>query len=331
MLFSVVVPIYNAEQFLEECLNSIINQTEKDFELILINDGSEDKSKDICLAYCEHYKNIKYLEIPNSGVSIARNTGIEIAKGEYLLFCDSDDYWSPRLLETLKPYVLSADYDMINFGHCVDCYENRKKIGSYTRSVPEAVEINADEWKEKIRYYWNSDIGKLATWDKAIRRQMIIGEKLKYYCGQVVLEDFAFVLQNWNVSRKVLLLPDILYHFRREVEHEGIMRRQKTNLYIDLDRTVQNFICFLKEKNITSRDFPEAREFIFSTYTMALERIKDNRADDETVIEVISQLMRNPVFLEMERSLWGRRIKTLKYLYRCKLRCFLILYMKYIY
>lgn len=331
MLFSVVVPVYNAEKFLKVCLDSIVNQTEEDFELILVNDGSQDKSKDMCLDYYRHYKNIKYLEISNSGVSVARNMGIEMAEGEYLLFCDSDDYWDSKLLETLRPYAASGEYDMINFGHCVDCYENGKKIGSYTRSIPEEIEINEDEWKEKLRYYWNSDIGKLAIWDKAICRKLITNKELRYHCGQVILEDFDFVLQNWSVSRKILLLPNILYHFRSEVEHGGVMRRAKANLYTDLDRTARHLIQFLQEKNITKEDFPEADEFIFSTYTTALERIKHNRADDKTVKEVVQKLVMNPIYLKHCQKFFGRRIKVLVTLCRYKLYGLAVLYMKHIY
>lgn len=331
MLFSVIVPVYNAEKFLRECIESIINQTEQGFELILVNDGSTDNSKNICLDYRLQYKNIKYLEISNSGVSVARNTGIEVAEGDYLLFCDSDDYWSPKLLETLKSYVASGSYDMINFGHCVDRYENGKKIGSYTRSVPEKMEINEDEWKEKLRYYWNSDIGKLATWDKAIRRQLITNKDIRYNCGQVILEDFDFVLQNWSVSQKILLLPDILYHFRSEIEHDGVMRRAKANLYEDLDHTVQHFILFLKEKNVTKEKFPESDEFIFTTYATALERIKGSRSDDKTVCNVVTSLMKNPIFLEIGQPFWGKRIKIINYLCKYKLYRLMIWYMKHIY
>lgn len=318
-LFSIIVPIYNAEKYLKECMDSILNQTEKDFELILVNDGSEDNSKEICMYYCTHYENIKYLEIPNSGVSVARNKGIDAAEGEYLLFCDSDDYWSPKLIETIKPYAITGVYDMINFGHCVDRYERGMRIGSYTRSVPEIMEISEGEWKEKFRYYWNSDIGKLAVWDKAIRRKMIINEAIRYHCGQVILEDFEFVIQNWSICKKIILLPEILYHFRANVEDIRIVRRNQNNSFPELDYTLHRLEKFLNKNNVTDNDFPEKNRFVFDTYLIALDPIRVGKTSLETTKNILKSLFECQNFFECGKSFMGKRIQLLKILVNMKL------------
>ena len=99
---SVIVPIYNVEKYIDRCIKSIVNQTYKNLEIILINDGSLDKSGQICDTWESKDNRIKVIHQMNSGVSVARNTGLENATGEYVTFVDSDDYIEPKYCEILK-------------------------------------------------------------------------------------------------------------------------------------------------------------------------------------------------------------------------------------
>ena len=101
MKVSIIVPVYNCEKYLKKCIESIINQTYKDLELILIDDGSKDKSYDISLEYKKKYKNIIVLKQNNKGSGSARNYGIEKATGKYLMFCDSDDFFCKNTVESI--------------------------------------------------------------------------------------------------------------------------------------------------------------------------------------------------------------------------------------
>ena len=98
---SIIVPIYNVEKYLPRCIESILNQTFKDFELILVNDGSTDSSYEILKEYENKYDNFRVINQKNGGLSAAKNAGIKIAKGEYIAFLDSDDYLDKNFLETL--------------------------------------------------------------------------------------------------------------------------------------------------------------------------------------------------------------------------------------
>lgn len=102
MLFSIIIPIYNSEATLERCLKSILNQTFKDFEVIMVNDGSVDQSESICKTFTRLDERFKYCKQINSGVSVARNTGIESAVGKYITFLDSDDIYYPEYLQSFK-------------------------------------------------------------------------------------------------------------------------------------------------------------------------------------------------------------------------------------
>ncbi len=113
MKVSVIVPIYNVEKYLEKCLDSLVNQTLKEIELILVNDGSSDNSDKIIKKYVDKYKNIKYFEKENGGQSSARNYGLKHAKGEYIGFVDSDDYVSLDMYEKMYEKAISDDFDMV--------------------------------------------------------------------------------------------------------------------------------------------------------------------------------------------------------------------------
>ena len=107
MKLSLIIPVYNVEKYLEECLDSVIMQIIVDMEIILIDDGSKDNSGKICDKYAEKYNFIKVVHKKNEGVSVARNTGIKMAQGNYIFFLDSDDMLAPNILKKIEEDVKS--------------------------------------------------------------------------------------------------------------------------------------------------------------------------------------------------------------------------------
>lgn len=116
-LFSVILPVYNAEIYLERCINSILEQDFKDFELIIIDDGSVDSSKSICQGFSSKDPRIRFLSKPNGGVSNTRNCGLELASGKWITFIDSDDYWDKSLLSNYFQYISDESSDLIVIGY----------------------------------------------------------------------------------------------------------------------------------------------------------------------------------------------------------------------
>lgn len=112
-LVSFIIPIYNAEKYLDECIKSIIKQTYSNFELLLVNDGSTDNSAIICDTYANKDSRIKVIHKINGGVSSARNIGLDNAKGEYICFVDADDVIHPKLLETTLSVLMETQQDII--------------------------------------------------------------------------------------------------------------------------------------------------------------------------------------------------------------------------
>ena len=114
---SVIVPVYNVEKYIEKCLESLVNQTLKDIEIIIVNDGSKDKSEKIINKFLSKYKNIVYVEKQNGGLSDARNYGMKYAKGEYIAFLDSDDYVDTTIYEKMYNKAKEENADF-GYGLC---------------------------------------------------------------------------------------------------------------------------------------------------------------------------------------------------------------------
>ena len=115
-MISIIIPVYNAEKYLGKCLDSILNQTYSDFEIIIVNDGSSDSSDSICKKYMLDEPRIQYIIQKNQGVSAARNTGIKRAKGEYLLFVDADDTIDSLMLKKMLESIEDKKSDMVYVG-----------------------------------------------------------------------------------------------------------------------------------------------------------------------------------------------------------------------
>lgn len=185
-LVSVIVPVYNAEKYLNRCVDSILSQTMKDFELLLIDDGSQDESSRICDEYAEENARVKVFHKPNGGVSSARNLGIDQAKGKYIIFIDSDDYWLlPNCLELLTSLMNEMGCDCVR-GE----YQGFDEIGNVVvePKVKRELEGRLLTPYELLRY---GLVGEFFGWLFMFRRSTI-GD-LRYDEQQSFLEDMDFI------------------------------------------------------------------------------------------------------------------------------------------
>ena len=135
--FSIIIPVYNVEKYLNECVDSVLNQTYKYMEIILVDDGSTDSSPQICDSYAEKDNRIRAIHKENGGLSSARNAGIKNMTGDYVLFLDSDDFWdNNKALEHLSYIISEQKPDVVCYGYKEFCTgyfkdERRSKTGSY--------------------------------------------------------------------------------------------------------------------------------------------------------------------------------------------------------
>ena len=160
-MVSVIVPIYNVEKYLKRCIDSILNQTYKNLEIILVDDGSPDKCPQICDEYAKSDKRIKVIHKQNAGVSAARNDGLAIAQGDLIGFVDSDDFIHPSMYEEMVNYLVSQDCDLVSCGfsefsdddnNCdIDLISYRKETLKRNAAIKKSFEKNI----KFIKYVWN--------------------------------------------------------------------------------------------------------------------------------------------------------------------------------
>lgn len=201
---SVVVPVYNVEDYLEKCLDSLINQTLKDIEIICVNDGSTDNSKEILEKYAKNDLRIRVITQDNAGLSVARNTGIKEALGEYIAFLDSDDYVDYDFYEKLYEAALGNQAD-ISIG-CIVRENNKKKKYLVKYSKQENYETIKEKYKAahvpEYCFVWNK------IYSSKIFREL----NIEFIIGRTY-EDMPFTSDVLECASKVVTVPNTYYHY----------------------------------------------------------------------------------------------------------------------
>lgn len=214
MTFSVIIPVYNVENYLHECVDSIVSQTCQDFELILIDNGSTDSSGKICDEYAAKYTNVRVKHLmPNVMASGARNEGQALAKGDYILFIDSDDYYiDNKVFEKLKEKTW-GDPDVVLFNH-VDFFEKTGTYGKkpYNMGVQTegrtAVEICSD--------LIDADAYSNSAWSKAIKRSVLEDNDI-YFTPGLTVEDNDWYYRVVLHLKTIAIVNEPLYVYRRRL------------------------------------------------------------------------------------------------------------------
>ena len=208
MKVSIIVPVYNVEQYLRECLKSLINQTEKDIEIILVDDGSTDKSGDICDEYAKRDRRISVIHQKNQGQSAARNKGLEISCGEYVMFVDSDDYIVADACKTLYLVAISHNADIVS----ADILNEKDKIKN-----PDFRKINNENTLvstcEFLREKIETMTYDIVPWLYFVKREFINKSKLRFLEGYFY-EDQLWTLQLLSSHANIVKIRYPFYYYR---------------------------------------------------------------------------------------------------------------------
>ena len=217
MKFSIIIPIYNVEKYVEQCLESVDGQSYEDYEIILVNDGSTDASETICKNFVANSnRNYQIINQANGGLSAARNTGLAAAKGQWIVFVDSDDYISTDLLKNLDAAMAKNDADLYTFNH------NRIDTnGNFVAKKLYAVENARLSFKseaEMTKYicdeFLNYGLGWEA-WGMIYKRSIIEENNISFQdTKDVFAEDLCFALQYLMHVNSIYVLCDLLYNYR---------------------------------------------------------------------------------------------------------------------
>ena len=176
-LFSIIVPIYNVERYLEQCIESVLAQDYQNYELILVDDGSPDNSIDICVKFAKQYPNIIFIRKINGGLSDARNAGIKLARGKYLMFLDSDDYWDgTTILSDLQKIITENNPDVI-FNYLKSVYPD-KIVNHYIKR-----DKLTGSFQEDFQDLYQDGIYLGFAWTKVIKKEIILKNHLLFIKG----------------------------------------------------------------------------------------------------------------------------------------------------
>lgn len=250
---SIVVPVYKVEKYLEKCINSIINQTLKEIEIILVDDGSPDKCGEICDYYSKLDNRVRVIHKINNGLAEARNSGMDIATGEYICFVDSDDWVEPYYVERMYNKVKKHDSDICMCGFYID-YQDE----NYTQIVncKKDYDINGrDNYGLEFIEIING-IGFVLAWNKLYRLDLLKKNNIKFSKDVLITEDLVFNCKVLKKIDRLSVVGEPLYHY---IRYDGtILSKYQSSYY---------------EKQITKLRYQVVRDMLNSFGSIPLKEI----------------------------------------------------------
>ena len=270
--FSIIIPVYNREKYIRECLDSVLSQTFENWEAIVVDDGSVDQSREILESYANDDKRFKLIFQTNSGVSVARNRGLEKARGEYILFLDSDDWLHvcalERLFSTISQYS-KLDMVLFNYNWVGPLSEGRSPLLDECYSIVGNVPFQVHRLGSKLLHIFGGVAGKL------IRRDVIRENHVSFEPSLKNSEDFVFYVQLLSVVSQLSIQNEVLYYYRLPT-YRGTLSASTTSLQDLADS------CEYSMKNFSDKFPPEqilARFLRSMMYTYNLPSFKkDNQS-----------------------------------------------------
>lgn len=218
---SIIIPIYNAERYLERCMDSICAQTMTDYEVLLVDDGSTDRSAAICDEYERRDSRVRAIHKPNGGAGSARNAGIEAARGAYLAFPDADDWFDPKMYETMYQTAVEGDFDLVLCG--LDYYRQTADGLQFDFAVPCPVAAfwTAEACRENFPAFFPNRTTVMFNppWNKLYKKSVIDRYGLRF-TNLRRAQDAVFNLDFYDRTESVAGVPETFYHYMANTEQD---------------------------------------------------------------------------------------------------------------
>ncbi|MBE6453854.1 MAG: glycosyltransferase [Alphaproteobacteria bacterium] len=259
---SVIVPVYNVEQYLPQCLDSIINQTYKNLEIICVDDGSPDNSGKILDEYAKKDKRIKVIHQENGGLSVARNTGLDNATGEWVSFIDSDDYIALDFYENLISAANKSDTDVVQCGHSVFSTQIDKTFSYKSKIVEGFVNII----KNLKRGY---------VWNKLWKRELIESNNLRFY-PKIYIEDILFSVMTANFIKKFSTIDYVGNFYRSNPNSISQSPEKKQKIKEDIYLICCKALDFAKAQNRNKKEIKTMSNFLIKQLISVNDLIGNN-------------------------------------------------------
>lgn len=303
-MLTLAVPVYNMEEYLPRCMNALLSQTCQDFEILLIDDGSTDASSVMCDTYAAEYpKQIRVIHKKNGGLSSARNAGIDVAQGEYIIFPDPDDWVEPEYAAKLLAYCDQFNADLVCTGYYVDTENNC--VLSKMDSQP--MVMTGKEAQKALLL--PPKLGGFA-WNKLYRLDIICDNNLRFLDDVGTTEDLDFTYRYLAFCRKVYFSPDdrTYHYFQRAgaATNSGFSQRKMDSLH-----TYERIIADCKD---TMPDLAQAaRDEICTTAVNLIWMYESSECNDPSQKKILLHHIRKnlPAYLWGNRYGTGRKIQAL--------------------
>lgn len=296
MKISVIIPAYNVEKYISESLNSVLYSDYEDFEIILINDGSTDKTDKICRDYLNKYDNIIYLQQENQGASVARNLGLRYAKGDWVVFLDADDKISKDFLNLVSVY--SKDCDILFFGYTNETNKDKRK----------EKQIRKTDISLRREIIYNTIAGKQlsgqlkhikfpAVHAKAYQRKFLLKNKLGFPNNIKIGEDLLFNLQCYIAMENGKLCKELVYNI---TTRPGSVSYKYYENFIQIDREFHiRLIYILKSKGLYNEYKEALYESILNGFWQILMRriyIKNSKEDEKQQYKILKEVRKDKIY-----------------------------------
>ena len=307
MFVSIIVPVYNVEQYLKECIESILAQTWKNFEVILVDDGSTDSSGKICDEYSQKKEFISVIHKKNGGLSSARNAGIDVAQGDYLAFIDSDDVVHPRYLSELVAIVKKEKADLAACNFCVGSLCRWKNFSE----VKYDIRCNEDVLKKMN----DNDVVVTVAWNKLYHAKFFREYGLRYPVGKIH-EDMFLTPQILYYTKKMVITNEQLYFYRQR--ENSIMNSSFSIKQLDALDAIEFRIELFQHWN---KQYLQASEY--ESYIRKSNELYKKMKEEETDLYIEAQ---ERIKTKMKDFRYKKSIfNMLSWKYRIKLMAFLIM------
>lgn len=294
MLFSVIIPAFNSEKSIKQTVDSINSSGLKDYEIVIVNDGSSDNTARVCNDLCEKYRFIQYFEQENSGVSAARNKGISISKGEYIMFFDADDTAKENGFSECVDIIEKEKPDIFIFGMRFDYYKNGRNYRN-DELIPEQNGIlNKSRVRAELESLYNTN-SLASSCNKFYKRDLIINNNILFNTKYFLMEDFLFSLECLRVCENVICYPKALYCYKQS-ENEG-------NAFNRLKR-IDNLCEYVYPFKAVISEIADKKksEIIFSNFFFMLLSQKIYYLNCKEIEKVIESFKGNKMFTEMNQG-----------------------------
>jgi len=274
---SIIVPAYNAEKYIDKCLNSLINQTKEELEFIIVNDGSTDRTEDIVKKYKD--KRIRYFKNKNQGIGKTRNFGIDQSKGEYILFLDSDDYIEKTCCEKLYNKAKNDNLDIV----ICDFYKEWDNGEIEEIHTPSFENSTLKDNPDIITEY-------LSPWAKIYKRKLIADNNIKFV-EDCKYEDAPFVIEALDKANKIGKLDDCLNYYLIHGNSETTVRDRRC---FDILKIIDKIRKYSKDKDYLKDKIDRLTVRIVTNYTIQ-QRMQENKKIGMEFIDAAFQYLKKEV------------------------------------